>query len=86
MTKYDTKAILQKLITEFPRPLNPRDFSITKDEEQEFFKLLLELKQQDLIDAGVLLSSRKGQRGLPVDIRNIKITKEGREFMQAEFV
>jgi hypothetical protein len=82
MDKERTRKVLQKLIDAFPIPLNAHSFDVPNGKEQEFRNFLMELKQRGFIEATSSLGNMHENRGMILDVFGIKITKEGREFME----
>lgn len=57
------------------------DFAIPKEEKQTFINKLFELSQIDLIEAMFLISSSHETYGVPYDVKGVRISSKGREFM-----
>ncbi len=51
MNNAKTRAILSKLIDEYPRQLNDNDFYKIESKKQDCLNFLMELKQRGLIEA-----------------------------------
>lgn len=85
MDKERTRKVLQKLIDAYPKPLSIYDLGVSNSEpesvQQEFRNFLMELKQRCFIEATPSFGMMRETYGMILNILDIKITKEGREFM-----
>ncbi len=82
MPKFSAEDVLPKLVKAFPRPLGIYDFQIPDADRQEFMNYLLELHQDGLIHASFQISRMRENYGIPFNVANITITKEGRSFLK----
>lgn len=82
MDNEKTRAVLEKLIENYPRQSKFNDFAIAEDEKQDFLNFLMELHQRRLVDAFFVSDNTCENFGMPLELTDIKITKEGREFME----
>ncbi len=82
MTKYEPRKTLQNLIDTYPSPQKFSDFEIPVQEKQDFLNFLFELNQRELIVAKFQISRMRETYGMPIEVLNILITKQGREHME----
>jgi len=77
-----TCEILGKLVKEYPKPLDLKDFSIPANEKQKFLNFLMVLEQKRFIEGLIEKSMESKTAGLPINALNILIRLEGRSYYE----
>jgi hypothetical protein len=84
MDKDRTRELLQKIANNGPVPMFDRDFGAPAEDEQQLKNELYELEQRGYITAQVIPSRMRDTYGLPLNVGEIKLTNEGRAFLEGK--
>ncbi|WP_143165872.1 hypothetical protein [Desulfofustis glycolicus] len=78
------RELLQKIANSRAVPMFDRDFGVPAEDEQQLRNDLYELEQRGFITAQVISSRMRETFGLPLDVGEIKLSKEGWAFLEGK--